>query len=62
MDRWEITITNRSDEWCEVVVEDFDGVVLAQVAAPLVSGATFDTRAATIRAAIEDALTAEREI
>lgn len=45
-----------SGGWVSATVEDFHGNQLASQTAPLVEGATFDQRAAVVRAAVEDAL------
>lgn len=52
----EINVHER-EGWISASVEDFDGVMLGNVTAPVVDGATFDVRAAVIRAAVEEALT-----
>lgn len=57
--KWEVNVTEHGDDhvkWLQATVEDMDGNLLASVTAPLVGGATFDTRGAVIRAAVEDAI------
>lgn len=51
----EIAVSER-EGWVTAAVEDFNGNLLGQETAPVVEGATFDTRAAVIRAAVEAAL------
>jgi hypothetical protein len=55
----EINISERHEPgegWISATVEDFHGNLLGSQTAPIVEGATFDQRAAVIRAAVEDAL------
>lgn len=52
----EINVFSHTEEWITATVEDADGNEFARVTAPVVEGATFDTRSAVVRAAIEDAL------
>lgn len=42
--------------WITAEVEDPDGVLLGSSTAPVVEGATFDMRAAVVRAAVEEGL------
>lgn len=46
----------RRDEWLTARVEDEEGNLLGEDTAPLTEGATFDTHAAVVRSALEDAL------
>lgn len=55
----EIIVSKHYDadtEWISAEIEDSDGDLLGKVTAPIVEGATFDTRGAVIRAAVEKAL------
>jgi hypothetical protein len=54
-DRLIIEVEDRG-EWISAHVEDFDGNVLGADTAPVVEGASFGTRRAVIRSAIEKAL------
>jgi hypothetical protein len=57
--RLEINVSEHGDDhtkWLRAAVEDKDGNLLGSVTAPLVEMATFDTRGAVIRAAVESAI------
>ena len=51
----EIEAVDRGDR-LGAAVEDYRGDILGSAMAPVVEGATFDIRAAVIRAAVEEAL------
>lgn len=52
----EVTVVDRGVGWVTATVEDFEGMILGNVTAPVVEGATFDTQGAVIRAAVEKAI------
>lgn len=58
MDRLEITITDDREGWVSATVEDFDGRLVGESHVPVTDGANFNSRAAAIRDATEQAIQA----
>ncbi len=52
----EINVREPAEGWIAATVENHAGDLLGSQSAPVVEGATFDQRAAVVRAAVEEAL------
>jgi hypothetical protein len=55
-----INVTERAS-FLSVSVEDYDGIVLASVHAPIVEGSTFDTKGAAVLKAVSEAIENQKQ-